>query len=90
MMKISKNLAWRLTAMLATAVVLSACGGGDDDDVQPVAAATSVPDSASTSPGAFVAFIQGLARGDETSEPLTFSAGFAAPPVDEAAEPVVL
>jgi hypothetical protein len=88
MMKMSKNLAWRLTAVLATAMALGACGGGGNDDV-PVAA-TSVPDSAGASSAAFIAFIQGLAQGDETSEPLTFGAGFTAPPGDETGDPVAL
>ena len=87
-MKTTKNQAWRLTAMLATAIALSACAGGGNNNT-PVAA-TSVPDSASASSAAFIAFIQGLAQGDETSEPLTFNAGFMAPPADETGEPVAL
>ena len=87
-MKITKKMAWGLAAGLATAMALSACGGGGNDNA-PVAA-TSVPDSASATSASFVAFILGLALGDETSEPLTFSAGFAVPPDDETGEPVLL
>lgn len=87
-MKICRKSAWSSIAVLSTALALSACGGGGNDDG--AVDATSVPDSAGASPAAFIAFIQGLAQGDETSEPLSFGAGFTAPPGDDTGEPVAL
>jgi hypothetical protein len=81
------SLIW-CTVGITTLAVLSGCGGGSDspDVVPPVA--TTVPDSAGASGAAFAAFIQGLAQGDETSEPLTFSSTFVEPAEDVTGEPV--
>ncbi|MCY7308155.1 MAG: hypothetical protein LH632_18870 [Rhodoferax sp.] len=86
-MKINKTRALGLAAVLATALALSACGGGGNNNVE---VATSVPDSAFATSAAFTTFILSLVQGDESSEPLTFSAGFTAPPGDETGEPVAL
>ena len=80
-------------ALVATLVAMSGCGGGGSGGfaaAPPPAPITAVPDSAGVSGASFVAFIMGLALGDETSEPLTFSAAFVDPPEDNVGEPVVL
>lgn len=74
--------------LIATLALISGCGGGGDDG--PAPPITAVPDSASVSSASFIAFIQSLAMGDETSEPLTFSASFANPPEDNSGEPAPL
>lgn len=82
-MKISAKIAFRNSSMLvASLVALSGCGDGSS------VADTTVPDSVSASPASFTSFIQGLAQGDETTEPLTFSPAFVAPPEDNIGDPV--
>lgn len=75
---------------MATLGVLSGCGGSSDSgsaDVPPKTANT-IPDSAGSTVASFLAFVQGLTKGDETSEPLTFSTTFASPAEDVTGEPV--
>ena len=77
---------------MTTLGLLSGCGGDSDSAsaVVPPVAATTIPDSAGTSGASFLAFIQGLAKGDDTTEPLTFSPSFVPPAEDVTGEPVPL
>jgi hypothetical protein len=68
---------------IATLVALSGCGSDSNSNgVQPVA---------SSGPGAtgasFIAFIQALPQGDETSQPVTVNPTYAAPPEDNTGNP---
>lgn len=73
-----------LVVALATALLIGACGGNDDDEPAPVGNTLEVPESAGKSSAALVAYIQGLASSDETTEPLTIRDSFAVPPDDDA------
>ena len=64
-----------LLAMLAAA----GCSGGNDGGGNQNQAAAEVPDSASVSTTAFIAFLKSLTTDDETGEPLKFRDGWAAP-----------
>lgn len=75
-------------ATLLTMLTLAGCSGGSDgNDSGPGnpgggnqnQSSTEVPDSASVSTAAFIAFMKSLATDDETSEPLTFREGWASP-----------
>jgi len=74
-----------LTAALAATLIVSGCGSNDDGG-NGAGSASSVPDSASASPAAFIAYLMTLSPNDESSEPLTLSDS-AAVPNDEASEP---
>ena len=76
--------------LIATLALVVGCGGGDDDSGSAAAGPAAAPDSAAASGSSFASFIQSLARGDETSEPLTFSASFANPPEDNTGDFVPL
>lgn len=83
---------WFGGSAVVIALTLGGCsdgGGGFFSSATP-APATAVPDSAGASGASFVAFIMGLALGDETSEPLTFSTTFPATPEDNTGDPVPL
>jgi len=75
---------------IITLGALSGCGGDSDaaPSVVPPVATNTVPVSAGSSGASFLAFIQGLTKGDDTSEPLTFSPNFVAPAEDVTSEPV--
>ena len=79
-MKSTRNIG--LAAALAATLVVAACGGNDDEPVS-VGNALEVPDSAGASSAAFVGYVQTLAAGDETAEPLTIRDAFAVPPDDD-------
>jgi hypothetical protein len=71
-------------ATITTLVALSGCGSdSNSNDGQP---------GTSSGPGAtgvsFIAFIQALPQGDETSQPVTFSPTYTAPPEDNTGTPV--
>ena len=70
-------------AIVLAAAALSGCWNSDRDD-EVDASAVPVPDSAGASGTSFIAYIKGLAAGDETSEPKTFNATFTAPAEDPA------
>ena len=67
---------------ITTLVALSACGGGGGNG-QP--GYSSGPGATVTS---FIAFIKSLPQGDETSQPVTFSSTYTAPPEDNTGTPV--
>lgn len=73
-------------AALGVGLLASGCGNNSSS---PPIAAVSVPDSASASGVAFVAFLQSLSGSDETSVPLTISDTFAVP-AEETTEPQTL
>ncbi|MEO8859048.1 MAG: hypothetical protein ABI343_18840 [Burkholderiaceae bacterium] len=88
MIKIRKF--WLVASAMTTALVLYGCGGGGGGgDGGGNVEAASVPDSASASVSAFIAFIAGLSGSDETSEPLVIGDTFAAP-TDDASDPQTL
>ena len=74
-----------LATGLITTLLVSGCGSNDDGG-DGAGSASFVPDSASASPAAFIAYLMTLNPDDETSEPLTLSDSFAVP-ADEASEP---
>ena len=69
---------------ITTLVALSACGGGGGNG-QPGTSSGSGPGATVTS---FIAFIKSLPQGDETSQPVTFSSTYTAPPEDNTGTPV--
>jgi hypothetical protein len=80
---------WLAGGLAAALVTLTACSGGSDSTVvgnQPQTGPGSVPDSAGTSVGGFIAFLKGLSQTDETSEPLVIKDSFAVP-ADETGVP---
>jgi hypothetical protein len=81
------NLKGGVAALLLTLLALSGCGSSDSFNAGSPPAAAAVPDSASGSGSAFIAFIASLSQSDETSEPLVFSAAFTDPPEDNTGEP---
>lgn len=93
-MKINQRFCWlRRAIMGAGLLVLAACSGGGGHSHHGNAGNSDsgeVPNSVGASSSAFVAFIQGLSRTDETSEPLTFKTSFMAPPADEEGEAIAL
>jgi hypothetical protein len=65
-------------ATITTLVALSGCGGNSGNGVPGPGATVA----------SFIAFIQALPQGDETSQPVTFSSTFTNPPEDNTGNPV--
>ena len=87
-MNMPRHTMW--AAVLAAALVTSACSGDDDGaGTGPPASGAPVPDSAYASPAAFLDLLVSLRTDDEASEPNTLgSTGDV--PEDETSEPRVL
>ena len=81
-MKTSSKL-WLAGCLTAALVTVAGCSGGSDNGNggnQGSAGPATVPDSAGTTVGSFIAYLMGLDPNDEKSEPLLIKDSFAVPP----------
>lgn len=85
-MKTSSKL-WLTAGLAAALVTVAGCSGSDNGNGGGTnQGAATVPDSAGTTVGSFIAYLMGLDPNDETSEPLLIKDSFAVPP-DEGNDP---
>lgn len=88
---------WLAGGLAAVMVTVTGCSGDSNNNANgppqgpaaPSAGASAVPDSAGTTVASFIAYLLGLDRNDEQSEPLIIRDSFAIPP-DEANESMPL
>lgn len=78
---------WLAGGLAAALVTVAGCSDSSSNDTSTQGAATpaTVPDSAGTTVGSFIAYLMGLDPNDEKSEPLLIKDSFAVPP-DESSD----
>jgi hypothetical protein len=82
---------WLASGLVAALVSVAGCSNNSDnnDNPQSNVGPATVPDSASTSGASFLAYLMGLDKNDEKSEPFLIKESFAVPP-DESSESQLL
>ncbi len=84
-MKTSSKL-WLASGLAAALLTVAGCSDSSSDtSTQGAATPGTVPDSAGTTVGSFIAYLMGLDPNDEKSEPLLIKDSFAVPP-DESSD----